>query len=281
MRYLGGKARLAKRIAAIVDMNRVDGEPYWDLCCGAGNVLAAISPRGPRHAVDVVPCLVRLHREVRDGIFVPPAEATRETHAALRQRAMADPLCDDPLLAFYGFGLSFCGDWFCGYAESPDYDYLGAATRGLAKKREPFRGVEFLCVPWQSIVDRISGTVYIDPPYAGTTGYKAAPPHDPVAFWRDADALVERDAVRQVFVSEYKAPAHWTEIARWDRKKSINHGTCIERLFTRAKYQGGKVENGAEIARERAEAACSISDIVDGASKETPDEISVLESVPA
>lgn len=236
MRYLGGKAKLAKRIAAIVDAERADGEPYWDLCCGAGNVLAAISPRGPRYGVDVVPCLVRLHSEVRDGVFVPPSNATRETHAALRRQATDNPLCDDPMLAFYGFGLSFCGDWFCGFASDPHgkYDYLGAATRGLAKKAVLFQGVEFICARWQSLMDRISGTVYIDPPYAGTTGYKAAPPHDPVAFWKAADELVERDTVRAVFVSEYTAPAHWVEVARWEGHKAINHGTRVERLFTRS-----------------------------------------------
>lgn len=72
------------------------------------------------------------------------------------------------------------------------------------------------------MIDRISGTVYIDPPYANTAGYAAAPPHDPVQF------------VRAVFVSEYQAPAHWEECARWEGQKAINRGTRIERLFTRA-----------------------------------------------
>lgn len=234
MRYLGGKAKLAKHIAKIVECERASNEPFWDLCCGAGNVVAAVSNRGPRYGVDIVPCLVRLHRDVRDGVFIAPVVASRETHAELRLRAKADPQCDDPILAFYAHGLSFGGDWFCGFTETPGRDYLGAAARGLQKKVTRFQGVEFICAPWQSLTDRISGTVYIDPPYAGTTAYRAAPPHDPVAFWRDADALVERDAVRAVFVSEYQAPAHWTEVARWEGQKAINRGTRVERLFTRA-----------------------------------------------
>ena len=236
IQYLGGKARLAKKIAAVVDAQRAPGEAAWDLCCGSGRVVAALSDRGPRYGVDVVPSLVRLLCEVRDGTFVPPAEVTREQYAELRTRALTDPTCDDPVLAFVGFGGSFAGKWFAGYAnDNHGRDYIGQAGHGCSKLAAGLADAEFICAPWQSIVDRISGTVYIDPPYAGTTGYKAAPPHDPVAFWRDADALVERDAVRTVFVSEYQAPAHWYEVARWEGQKAINRGTRVEKLVTRTR----------------------------------------------
>lgn len=236
IRYLGGKARLAKRIAAIVDADRAEGEPFWDLCCGSGRVIAAVPDRGPRYGVEVVPSLVRLLCESRDGTFVPPAEVTREQYAQLKAHARAEPGSDDPLLAFVGFGGSFAGKWFAGYAnDNHGRDYIGEAGRNCVKLAETLSGVEFICAQWQTLMDRISGTVYIDPPYAGTTGYKAAPPHDPVAFWRDADALVERDSVRAVFVSEYAAPAGWTEIARWEGQKAINRGTRVERLFTKGR----------------------------------------------
>lgn len=141
IQYLGGKARLAKRIAAIVDAERVLGEAAWDLCCGAGNVVSRLSDRGPRYGVDVVPSLVRLLCEVRDGIFVPPAEVTREQYAELKARAFAEPTCDDPLLAFAGFGLAFAGMWFQGYANNKrGDDYLGAATRNCARARAPSGG---------------------------------------------------------------------------------------------------------------------------------------------
>jgi site-specific DNA-adenine methylase len=236
IQYLGGKARLAKKIVAIVDEGRAADEPLWDLCCGSGRVIAAASDRGPRYGVDVVPSLVRLLSEVRDGTFVPPTEVTREQYAALKQRAADDVSCDDPLLAFAGFGLAFAGQWFSGYATNKrGDDYLGAATRNCAHMRLKLRGVEFVCADWRTIVDRVSGTVYIDPPYAGTTGYKAAPPHDPAEFWRSVDALVERSEVRAVYVSEYAAPEHWREVARWEGQKAINRGTRVERLFTRSR----------------------------------------------
>ena len=145
IQYLGGKARLAKRIAAIVDAERVLGEAAWDLCCGSGRVVAALSDRGPRYGVDVVPSLVRLLCEVRDGTFVPPAEVTREQYAELKARALANPLDDDPLLAFAGFGLAFAGMWFQGYASNArGDDYLGAATRNCARARARLVGLS-LC----------------------------------------------------------------------------------------------------------------------------------------
>lgn len=201
IQYLGSKARLARRIAAIVDDGRADGEPAWDLCCGSGRVVAALSDRGPRHGVDVVPSLVALLRGVRDGTFVPPAAVSREEYAALKTRAEAEPACNDPLLAFAGFGLTFAGKWFSGYATNKrGDDYLGAAARNCTRMRPRVQGVEFTCADWRTLVGQITGTVYIDPPYAGTTGYRAAPPHDPAEFWRSVDALTERDAVRAVYV---------------------------------------------------------------------------------
>ena len=146
IQYLGGKARLAKRIVEIVDNGRADGEPLWDLCCGSGRVVSAASARGLRYGVDVVPSLVRLLCDVRDGVFVPPTEVTREQYAELKTRAADDVTCDDPLLAFAGFGLAFAGQWFSGYATNKrGDDYLGAATRNCQRMRPKLRGVEFVC----------------------------------------------------------------------------------------------------------------------------------------
>ena len=235
--YSGGKAKLAKRIVAVCDAQRASGEAFWDLCCGSGRVVGAAADRGPRYGVDVVPSLIALLCGVRDGTFVPPAELTEDQYDVLKTRAQADPLCGDPLLAFAGFGVSYMGQWFSSYARDvPSHKqwFVGAATRNCAKHVARFAGTEFICAPWQSLVDRISGTVYIDPPYAGTLGFPAAPSHDPKAFWKSADELHERDAVRQIFVSEYAAPAHWQECARWEVWKRLNMSTKVERLFTRA-----------------------------------------------
>lgn len=233
VQYLGGKSKLAKHIATIIDSDRSDGEPLWDLCCGAANVIAAASDKGPRYAVDVVPCLVRLLCEVRDGTFVPPAEVSREHYAELKARAIANPCDSDPLLAFVGFGLSWGAKWFAGYATNASgRNYTRAAINKITKGAAALRGVEFICSAWHEQRRRISGTVYLDPPYAGTTGYRAAPAHDAAQFWLMADTLARQAHVRQVFVSEYTAPAHWYEIAQWEGHKDINRGTRIERLFS-------------------------------------------------
>lgn len=236
MRFLGGKVRLAKAIAALCEADRASDEPFWDLCCGAGNISAAVSSRGPRLAVDVVPCLVNLLRGVSTGTWQPPATVTAAEYTELQVRAAQEPESDDPLIAFAGFGCSYGGKWFAGFsAPGPCgacavYDYAKGAATSLLRRARALKGVQFICADWTTL-NEVSGVAYIDPEYAGTTGYSAAPRHDHDAFWRSADALSEK--ARRVFVSEYTAPQHWREVAAWPGYKPINKGQRIERLFTR------------------------------------------------
>lgn len=237
MKFLGAKSRLAAEIISYVEADRAEGEPLWDLCCGAGHISAAASTRGPRFAVDAVPSLVALLDGVERGTWSPPATVTAEDYAELKRRALANPRDPDPLIAFAGFGCSYAGKWYAGFtAPGPCgglavYDYAAGARASLLRRAKRLRGVEFLCADWRTLLDQLAGTVYIDPEYAGTTGYRAAPPHDPKSFWWHADAAVER--VRQAFVSEFAAPPHWREVAAWPGYKAINKSTRVERLFTR------------------------------------------------
>lgn len=235
MQFQGGKNRLAQEIVQICERDRKLGEPFWDLCCGSGNIVAAARQDGIRYAVDIVPSLIALLRETAAGRFVPPAELSEETYKQLRDRAKAEPESDDPLLAFAGFGCSFGGKWYGGYARQKGYNFAAGSGRALLKKTAKMHNAcIFICDDWYNCLDRITGIAYLDPEYAGTTGYLAAnrlKVADPAEFWKRADALCE--CARSVFVSEYNAPAHWKEIARWEGYKPLNKGQRIERLFTR------------------------------------------------
>ena len=102
MQYLGGKHRLAKRIAAELEARRPDGARFVEPFCGALNITAAMT--GERVANDACGPLIVLYHAWIDG-WRPPehvsAELYQETHAKM------DP--HDPLTAFVGFGCSFGG----------------------------------------------------------------------------------------------------------------------------------------------------------------------------
>ena len=78
--------------------------------------------------------------------------------------------------------------------------------------------------------------VYCDPPYAGTTSYKGAPPFDHALFWRTMNEWHARGA--HVFVSEYTAPAGWDIMFEREHRVVLQGASeatrsATERLFTR------------------------------------------------
>lgn len=79
--------------------------------------------------------------------------------------------------------------------------------------------------------------VYLDPPYAGTTGYAGAGTFDHSLFWEKAEDAAIRGV--QVYVSEYTAPEHWRSILSFNRPNTMaadsyakSNGVHREHLFT-------------------------------------------------
>ncbi len=155
---------------------------------------------GPITASDVHPGLINLYRGMRDGSVclddVPHDEATWS-----EARTWPD---DDPVKAFLGFAGSYAGKWFGGYARSSLKEHprglIAPSLDALKAKIARCTEVEFWCADFYEIAPSADVVLYLDPPYAGTCGYAAAPDWDPAAFGarvRDWAALTD------VWVSEY------------------------------------------------------------------------------
>ncbi len=210
MRYLGGKSRIAKRIAEAV----APRGPWWEPFCGGLAVSVQLAKYGPGLVSDIHPALIALYRAVRDG-WEPPTTVSREDYEAAR--ALPD---SDPLKAFVGFGCSFGGKWYGGYAvevgerfihRTPAsrssmcrFDTVATTTRALRRDlaalvRCELARLDFLVVPPEPGRFEV---IYCDPPYAGATGYGV----DGFAhgrFWRRCDEWAALGT--RVLVSEYKA----------------------------------------------------------------------------
>jgi DNA adenine methylase len=224
VRYLGGKSKIAKLIAAEVNKIRPPGGWVWEPFCGGLSVAHALRPAGPVWSTDANPALISLYRAVREG-WDPPGELSEAKYRAAR--LLPD---SDPLKAFAGFGCSFAGKWFNGYArDSAGCNYAALSRRVLLKDRAcgPFACIDFLAVEPRPI----NAVLYCDPPYAGTTGYRGGK-FDSARF---CVRVAEWSRFTDVFVSEYRFPLGVCVFAREQittvsRKKSA-YAPATERLF--------------------------------------------------
>lgn len=235
MQYLGGKSRIAKEIAAVIAPKGL----WWEPFCGGLSVSVQLAKYGPGLVSDACLPLISLYRAVRDGWVPPTSVSESEYHDA---RSLPD---SNPLKAFVGFGCSFGGKWFGGYA-SPDAgrmvlgkrfsrDAAGACARSLARDIGALSKCQLAA---QSFFDvsPLSGPapecIYADPPYVGATGYSATRAFDHDRFWSLCQAWA--DSGVRVFVSEYDCPVLSSVVWSKTHRSSVSGGNSdlrTERLF--------------------------------------------------
>lgn len=231
MRYMGGKTRIAKQLASIINLVREPGQWVWDPFCGGLSMSVSLSAKGPVWSTDSNAALIALYQAVKAG-WQPPESVSREEYQAAK--ALPD---SDPLKAFCGFGCSFGGKWFGGYARSGNRNYAANCAGSL--KATPFKKLKLSCVNLLRCEPRPTNVLlYLDPPYSGTTGYKDA--FDSDLFFRRA---ADWSAFTHVFISEYASPIGrcvWegSSLTTCTLKKE-NYKTATERLFWLPK--GGRV----------------------------------------
>jgi DNA adenine methylase len=267
MQYLGGKARLAKRICAILESHRAPGQRFVDVFTGGANIVAGMGDHGPRVANDGCEPLIALYQAWLAG-WRPPAEVSEELYREVK--AKRDP--SDPLTAFVGVGCSFGGKWFGGFARRPlkirnltpeqvagiiaddrkqtaianDYcidqpsvslikrtggasPYAVDASLSLTKKLIRCADVQFTCQDFRAVEILPGDLVYCDSPYFGTTAYDWFTGFDYPAY---VSRLTDWARIADVFVSEYAAQAaNWELVTEFPRKIGTLSGGKTERLY--------------------------------------------------
>jgi DNA adenine methylase len=229
--YLGGKSKLAKWFAAAI--NPVRGTRVaWDAFCGGFSISAELSKAGPVISSDANAALTTLYQAVAAG-WDPPEAVTEAQYKG--GKALPDT---DPMKAFLGFGCSFGGKWFAGFARSKD-PKDGRSVRGYASQARNvllrdvgahkeaggvIRCANFLAIdPAEPDVaaDAAEIVLYLDPPYEGTEAYGATAPFDHVLFWHRVRQWAE---LTDVFVSEYNAPGHNVPLLEFTHDLSVSGG---------------------------------------------------------
>lgn len=113
MRYHGGKSRLAKRFAPILERALIDHhgrliEPF----VGGFNIRPILSGATSSICNDEHPGLICLYKAIQNGTFNPPKKVTQEQYNQLKDERDYSK----PLTAFVAFGCSFGGKEWGGYA---------------------------------------------------------------------------------------------------------------------------------------------------------------------
>jgi DNA adenine methylase len=191
MKYLGGKTRIAERIANEINKVLFPDQPFYDVFCGSGNIVSKVQATN-RHANDIGP-IVHLLEAVSNG-WEPPTEVTYEDYYEAKKLPTTDPL-----YSFVGYGCSFGGKLWGGYARAHKETryYAREAASSLKKASPGLRGVKFTNLSYLDLQIPDNAVIYCDPPYAGTTGYGLEFKQDEFYNW----AANQRCTV---FVSEYE-----------------------------------------------------------------------------
>ena len=238
MRYMGGKSRTAGIIAGYLNMIREPGQPYWEPFVGAGWILERIRGTGANFASDANPYLVAMWQALQAG-WKPPQVVTEETYRAIKGAPGDYP---PELVAFVGFGCSFGGKWFAGYARGDGRNWASEGKKSVLQKASQIKplGVCFYVADFLKVAPPAGRClVYCDPPYLDTTDYGAVPEWNASAFWEQVEALGGYG--HTVVVSEYQAPAGFSEVVaqrtHTELRETSGRSPRVERLFRHGKHE--------------------------------------------
>ena len=231
MRYMGGKSRISKQIAEILNSAISKDAPFVSLFCGScaieSKVQADVKILNDKH-----PYLIAMWQALQNG-WMPPDVVTKEEYYRVKANMDENPA----LTGFVGFGCSFGGKWWGGYAKDKrGDDYCGQAKRGLLKDLVGIQSATFTCLDYRDLEIPDGAVVYCDPPYANTTGYTVGQ-FDTDEFWEYMRQLSKRC---DVYISEESAPDDfeciWSKEKVRTLEKNDNVGRVkVEKLF---KYKG-------------------------------------------
>lgn len=230
MQYFGGKAKIAKYIVPYLEGVRKENQIFVEPFVGGANIVSQMS--GKRKAYDFNEYLIEMYKGVQNGYELPDS-LTEEEYRYIREHKDEDKV----LTGFVGFGCSFAGKWFGGYARNKqNHNYCKASKNSLMKKMSTMADVEFDWRDYKSLF--LKGClIYCDPPYANTTKYTGVPDFDSEEFW---DIMRAWSKDNDVYISEYEAPDDFVSVLEIPTKTNIrdkSDNVCrrVEKLF---KYKG-------------------------------------------
>lgn len=227
MQYLGGKSRISKQISGVINeisrwkiencqgfglSNKFGGgvkskHTFVSLFCGTCSVESKIKGFDEMILNDNHEYLIAMLNGVKEGYELPDY-ISEEDYKYIRSHKDEDKV----LTGFVGFGCSFGGKWFGGYARNKEgTNYATQSKKSLLKDMESLKTAEFICNDYRDVKLPVGCIIYADPPYEGTTQYRNEKFNSSL-FW-EYMRLISKDHL--VFISEQNAPQDFISI--WEK----------------------------------------------------------------
>jgi DNA adenine methylase len=233
MQYVGGKARIAKKLAPVI-LEFAKGRTLIEPFCGG---LSMTEQLHPVYASDASVTLISLIQAMRNG-WDPPDNVSEAEYAYARTLPPTHPAH-----GFCGFGCSYGAVLWSKYARCDKIypssgritpqNYAHCARNSLLRQIAATRSTEFGCCNYDAWEGNSGTAFYCDPPYANTTGYKGTV-FDTVSFWQWCLRQTAKGSL--VLVSEFEAPSNIAsciaEFSNTTRMHVVKRSRItIERLF--------------------------------------------------
>lgn len=150
MRYQGGKSRIAKQIASVITnvcSQRESNLTFVSLFCGTCSIESKVTGFERKILNDKHEYLIALLNGVKNG-YELPENISLEEYQYLRTHQNEDKI----LSGFVGFGCSFGGKWFGGYARNKtNTNYAAQSKRSLLKDMSTLMDAEFSCKDYRDV----------------------------------------------------------------------------------------------------------------------------------
>lgn len=218
--YLGGKSRQSKSFAEELNKHTQSTVAYWEPFCGMCSVGARVEHPN-KIFTDINPYLMAMHKALADG-WIPPSYINPKMWHEVRD----DREKDLALSGFVGFGCSFGGIFFSGYARYPanleakGMHFARSAHNSSLKRSKQLLGSTFGLADYATF-DPEDMLIYADPPYEGTGKYNDGSDFDHRKFWNIMNCWSENN---KVFVSEFKIPEGWEPVVTLNAPSMIAAG---------------------------------------------------------
>jgi len=233
MRYMGSKGRYAKHIVPILMAEHEDTQWHIEPFVGGGNLFSNVLA-SKKWGNDTAKYAVALLEGLSNG-YKPPENVTEDYYREVKE----NPESFNPAeVGFLAYCCSYAGKEWGGFARGNGSNgqarnFASEQVRNLEKQRKGLIGARFTNMSYLKMNIPTGSTVYCDPPYENTTGYKGGFNH--TEFWSWCNSLVDKGC--KVLVSEYTAPDDWSCV--WSKSvtnsltKDTGSKVGVEKLFTK------------------------------------------------
>jgi DNA adenine methylase len=244
MKYLGGKHEIGRRISAFLEEqcppNLIKGG-YLEPFCGSLGVFKHMTDKGYKKyiAADIQPDLILMWKKIQKNTLNLPKTISADDYEALKKRHSPNAL-----KAVAGFGLSFGGKFFGGYAQKwsgkSGRNFYSEFKASIEKIKPAIRRKNVHFYNKSYINFKPHGMlIYCDPPYKHTQNYSTGE-FDYDTFWSTM-RLWSKDNC--VFISEETAPSDFQAVFKHLKRRTLDKNKAhtfnrYEKIFA---YRGTSV----------------------------------------